>query len=114
MTGAEGCRDLPPRECLTLLAEPGAGPCLIIDVRTGKEYVEGHLEGAEHIDFYRPDFRQALEQKDHGCRYLVYCRRGGRGHRAMELMKECGFRDVVNMEGGLERWVSEGLPVERP
>jgi len=30
----------------------------------------------------------------------------------MELMHQCGFRDVVNIRGGYENWLSQGLPVQ--
>lgn len=109
----QGCRELPPRECYFLLTKEENSPCLIIDVRTAPEFHEGHLEGAENIDFYRPDFRSCLEKKDRTCRYLVYCKQGVRGQKTMELMRECGFSDVTNIAGGFENWASQGLPVKK-
>jgi hypothetical protein len=32
----------------------------------------------------------------------------------MELMRECDFLDVINISGGFENWISQGLPVNRP
>ena len=108
------CRELSPQECNRLLTEEKEMACTILDVRTAEEFHKGHLVGAENVDFYRPDFRQCIEKKDRTCGYLVYCRRGVRGHKTMELMRECGFLDVTNISGGFENWTSQGLPVERP
>lgn len=114
MAGEQGCRDLSPRECYGLLTKEEGRPCHVIDVRTTAEFSEGHLEGAENIDFYRPDFRSCIEKKDRTCRYIVYCKTGIRGHRTMEIMKECGFEDGTNIRGGIGNWISEGLPFLRP
>ncbi|SRR5690606_1888687 len=112
MPDKDGCRELSPRECSDLLSRNLERPCRILDVRTADEFRGGHVIGAEHLDFYRPDFRQCIEQKDRTIRYLVYCRRGIRGQKTMELMHQCGFPDVVNIRGGYENWVSQGLPVQ--
>jgi rhodanese-related sulfurtransferase len=79
-------RELSPRECYLLLTRENY-PCTIIDVRTPREFSEGHLEGVENIDYYRPDFRSCIEGKDQSLRYLVYCQRGIRGHKTMEIMR---------------------------
>lgn len=108
------CRELSPQECCRLLTEEKETPCTILDVRTAEESCKSHLEGAENIDFYRKDFRQCIEKKDRTCRYIVYCRRGVRGHKTIELMRECGFLDVINISGGFENWISQGLSLNRP
>ena len=113
MQEKEHHRELPPRECSTLLTREGEPPCVIIDVRTADEFRTGHLIGAENLDFYRPDFRQCIERKDRKCRYLVYCKRGVRGQKTMDLMRQCGFPDVINIQGGYENWTSQGLPVQK-
>jgi rhodanese-related sulfurtransferase len=112
MAEQQRCRELPPRECFLLLTEENR-PCIVIDVRTPGEFSGGHLEGAENIDYYHPDFRSRIERKDRSSRYLVYCKRGIRGHKTMEMMRECGFADVTNIGGGFDNWNSQGLPVKR-
>ncbi len=41
----------------------------------------------------------------------VVCRSGMRGEKAARLLLNAGFSDVVNVEGGMLRWLSEKLPV---
>jgi rhodanese-related sulfurtransferase len=107
------CRELSPQMCYRLLTKEKETPCAILDVRTSEEFREGHLKGADNIDFYLPDFRECIEKKDRSSRYLVYCRKGVRGHKTMELMRQCGFLDVTNISGGFENWSLQGLPVEK-
>jgi rhodanese-related sulfurtransferase len=113
METEEGCRELSPRECFLLFGGPEPDRCIILDVRTPSEFSEGHLEGAENLDYYRPDFKEKITERDKTRRYLVYCRKGIRGKKTMEFMRECGFRDVININGGFENWMASGLPVHK-
>ncbi|HOT94319.1 MAG TPA: rhodanese-like domain-containing protein [Methanoregulaceae archaeon] len=110
MTGEQQCRDASPEECWRAINEGG---CRIVDVRTPAEFLEGHLADAVNIDFFAPDFRTRIAALDPGGSFVVYCRRGIRGHKAMEMMREVGFRRVMNIAGGFESWCRSGLPVRR-
>jgi len=109
----QGCRELSPRECFMLIDGSPQDRCIILDVRTADEFREGHLERAENLDYYRPDFKKLIASLDKTSRYLVYCRKGLRGKKTMEHMRECGFQDVTNISGGFENWVASGLPVKK-
>jgi len=103
--------ELGPAECKQLI--DSSSGCIILDVRTPGEYSEGHLEGAKNVDFFSPDFRSQIEQYDREKIYVVYCKRGGRGERTKDLMKNCGFTLVVNIRGGFLGWKQAGLPVKK-
>ena len=45
--------------------------------------------------------------------YVIYCKKGVRGAKAMDLMKQAGFSRVYNVSGGYENWCARGLPVQR-
>lgn len=113
MEPGEGCRELSPRECFLLIEGSPRERCIILDVRTADEFRGGHLGGAENLDYYRPDFKELISSRDKTSRYLVYCRKGSRGKKTLEIMQECGFRDVTNISGGFENWMASGLPVKR-
>ena len=83
----------------------------VLDVRTGEEYADGHLPGAQALDFYAPDFRAQLEALPRDSAYAIYCRSGNRSGQTLELMRELGFRDVVNLSGGIVAWQSDGREV---
>jgi phage shock protein E len=72
----------------------------IIDIRTPQEYASGHIDGAINIDFYATDFTQQLEKLDKVAPYSIYCRSGSRSGKALGIMKDLGFHDVVDLQGG--------------
>jgi len=72
----------------------------IIDIRTPQEYSSGHIDGAINIDFYAPDFAQQLEKLDKVAGYSIYCRSGSRSGKALDIMKNLGFTNVVDLQGG--------------
>ncbi|MCO6475600.1 MAG: rhodanese-like domain-containing protein [Phaeodactylibacter sp.] len=77
----------------------------LIDVRTPKEYSEGHIEGAVNIDFYDEGFRQQLEQKlDKDNPVMLYCRSGRRSANAAKQMQALGFKEVYDLKGGILDW----------
>lgn len=86
---------------------------IILDVRTPREYADGHLEGSRLLDFNSGQFETALAGLDPEVGYLVYCRSGNRSGQAMYLMQEAGFTDVVNL-GSLQAAAdATGIPITR-
>ncbi|MFZ9016595.1 MAG: rhodanese-like domain-containing protein, partial [Ilumatobacteraceae bacterium] len=73
----------------------------LLDVRQPEEYAEGHVEGAELIDFYEPTFAERIAALDRDRDYIVYCRSGNRSGQALELMEQLGFGRVWELEGGV-------------
>lgn len=82
---------------------------VVLDVRTLEEFNEGHLEGATMLDFYRPDFAIELAKLDPDVPYLLYCRSGNRSGQTAEFMRELGFADVADVQGGILAWNESGL-----
>ena len=87
------------------------GEGLLLDVRTNQEFAAGHLEGATQIDFYSADFKEKIQQLDPETPVYVYCRSGGRSGQTAKLMKELGFKEVYNLEGGIGAWQGSGNAV---
>ena len=86
---------------------------LLLDVRTDNEFAQGHLQGAQQIDFYRDDFSDALDKLDREQPVLIYCRSGNRSGKAAKKMKAMGFYAVYNLEGGIGAWSKRGKPVSK-
>lgn len=70
---------------------------MLIDVRTPKEFAEGHIEGAINIPV--DELRSRLNELDKDKEIIEYCRVGIRGHVAERILVQNGFR-VKNMSGG--------------
>jgi phage shock protein E len=86
---------------------------VVLDVRTQREYDAGHLPGAVHIDWRRPDFAKRVSELDRSKTYLVHCAVGGRSAEACEAMTKLNFTNVVNFSDGMKGWEKAGKPVER-
>jgi thioredoxin len=84
----------------------------IIDVRTPQEFNSGHIAGAANVDFYDATFKTVLSKLDKSRKVLVYCKSGGRSSSAMEMMKEMGFSEVYNLDGGMLAWSNANQPIE--
>lgn len=86
---------------------------VIIDVRRPDEFAESHLEGALNIDVEDASFGEKIKALDPSKTYLVYCRAGRRSMNAAGQMTAAGFKDVVNLDGGITSWIDNGYPVTR-
>lgn len=85
---------------------------VVVDVRTPMETKQGKIPGALEIDFYADDFKEQINRLDKNKAVMVYCRSGGRSAKAAEIMKEMGFKKIVNLENGFMEWQKQNLPVE--
>ena len=63
------------------------------------------------VDFYAPDFADQIAQLDGNTPYLLYCRSGNRSGETLVLMRQMGFTDVTEIDGGIAAWQQAGLPV---
>ena len=112
--GGDAGRNMGPGEAQALIREnAGNRDFVVLDVRTPGEFAQGHLEGAVLVDYRSPGFREEMAGLEKTKTYLVYCRTGNRSARAMGIMGELGFRSIYNLEGGIKRWLEEGLPAVR-
>ena len=84
---------------------------LLVDVRTAEEFSEGHIKGAINIDYLAENFSIKIQELELESPVLLYCRSGNRSSKAMKTMKELGFKEVYNLEGGIKGWISENNPV---
>ena len=81
---------------------------VIIDVRTDDEFSTGYIEGAVNIDFYMGNkFISEIDKLDKSKSYFIYCKSGARSGQTCELMKQKGFKNVYNLEGGILGWTGE-------
>ena len=82
----------------------------VIDVRTPKEFSEGHIENAMNIDFKSPTFSKQLSKVDKSTPYLIHCRSGNRSTQSLATFKELEFDTVYHLDGGIKAWDSAKLP----
>ena len=86
---------------------------IIVDVRQPDEYECGHIKDAINIDVKDENFiDNAVCQLPKDKVIAVYCRSGKRSALAGEMLSEKGYQ-VVNLDGGIEAWISNNYPVVR-
>jgi rhodanese-related sulfurtransferase len=87
---------------ITDLEEDALENALLIDVRTPEEYSLGHLDQAININWYDIDFKDKIGELDQSKTIYLYCKAGGRSAKAAAVLRELGFEEVVNLEGGYD------------
>ena len=107
---------LAPEEAKQKLAERGV---VVLDVRDGAEVAKtGKLKGAINISRGLLEFQADPESPAHhpalapDKTVLVYCASGGRSALSGKLLKDMGFRTVLNI-GGFKELADAGAEVER-
>ena len=88
---------------------------VILDVRTPQEFLGGHIKNAVNIDVKADSFKdEALRQlSDKNQTVAVYCRSGRRSVTAANILSSEGYKNIVNLKGGILSWQSEGKAVEK-
>jgi rhodanese-related sulfurtransferase len=84
----------------------------IIDVRTAGEVAQGKIAGALVIDFYSPDFMNQVSQISKDQEIYMYCAVGARSEEAARMLIQQGYTKVYHLQGGIQGWSQQGLPVE--
>ncbi len=105
---AEQIREISVEELKARL-DRGERPQLI-DVREPFEWNIANLGeyGARLIPLKQlPEHEQELDREQE---LIVYCRSGGRSWNAAEYLQARGFRNIVNLEGGMRAWAERVDP----
>jgi len=91
-----------------------SGQVRLIDVRMPEEFNNelGHIHGAELITL-GPELKNFLDKTDKKTEIIFICRSGGRSGAAAFESAKLGFKQAVNMAGGMICWNKLKLPVER-
>jgi thioredoxin len=85
----------------------------ILDTRTAGEYRNGHISGALQADWTNEQqFTDRTSHLDKNKPVYVYCQTGVRSGEAAIYLREQGFKEVVNMQGGLSAWRKNGKSLE--
>jgi rhodanese-related sulfurtransferase/thiol-disulfide isomerase/thioredoxin len=106
-----GLRTVLADDAAALLADP-PDDLVILDVRTPEEHADGHIADSQLIDFYEPDFSDRLADLDPTVPYVIYCRSGNRSGQTLTIMRELGFEDVTEVDGGIVQWQAGGHPLQ--
>ena len=91
-----------------------------LDVRTPEEFGAGHVPGAKHCPWLfmaggqrtpNAEFLEEVAQlfPDKATPIVVGCKSGARSTASIGALEEVGYTNLVNLDGGYDAWVAQGL-----
>jgi hydroxyacylglutathione hydrolase len=87
-------------------------PPQVLDVRSGDEWRSGHIAEAVHC-FAGEIATGDNPPLDPDAEIATICTTGYRATFAASLLERCGYRNLVNVTGGMDDWQQAKLPVVR-
>jgi molybdopterin/thiamine biosynthesis adenylyltransferase/rhodanese-related sulfurtransferase/molybdopterin converting factor small subunit len=75
---------------------------VLIDVREPHEYQIARIPGSKLIPL--GELPKHLSELDPEAEIVMHCKTGGRSQKAVDLLKQHGFKHVRNMTGGITAW----------
>ena len=82
----------------------------LIDVRTPEEFAKGHLINALNFDWNGNEFDKQVSSLNKEASVFVYCLSGGRSAAAAAQLRSAGFKNVIELNGGIMKWRGANLP----
>ena len=87
---------------------------VVVDSRSEKDYKAGHIIDAIHLDnekVTKNDFATLEKHKDNPI--IVVCSAGLSAGKVANQLAKAGFTRVNLLKGGMNAWLSAGLPVTK-
>jgi rhodanese-related sulfurtransferase len=78
----------------------------LLDVREDDEWAAGHAPGAHHLPMMEIPARLADVPQD--ADVVVACRMGGRSGQVVAYLRQHGWDNVRNLDGGMQDWAAAG------
>ena len=78
---------------------------ILLDVREPHELEISALTGAKNIPL--GEVAHLMSELDSAEEMVVFCKRGSRSARAIEILSSAGFKKMKNLKGGINAWAEE-------
>ena len=88
-------------EQLNEIIDSGNVPVLV-DVRENWEFETCHIDGSRNIPM--PEINASLDKLDQTAETVVVCHHGQRSQQVCEYMDSIGYKNIKNLEGGIDAW----------
>ena len=92
---------------------------IVLDVRESEQRAEGSIPFSEmnqeqFISITRGNLEWKVNKliQDKEVMIVTYCRNGGRGALAAQVLKKMGYENATTLKGGLKGWAKAGYPVK--
>lgn len=81
----------------------------LLDIRSEAEVLQGVLPKSEHLPMHLIPLRAQELPRDQDV--VLYCRSGARSFHACAFLMQQGFRNVINLRGGIIDWARHGYEI---
>ncbi len=89
------------------------GKAAIVDVRDPYDFSAGHMRDAKSIPAKELAQRSGELDKFKSKTIIVVCSSGKQSVKAAAQLKKAGFNEVYSLEGGMNAWQAQGLPIAK-
>ena len=103
----------------SLIEEDEDQNVIVLDVRESKQRAEGYIPSNEmNEEQFISITRGNLEWKaskllqDKEAIIVTFCRSGGRGALAAQVLRKMGYKNATTLKGGLKGWAKAGFPIK--
>ncbi len=86
---------------------------LVLDVRPRESYEAGHIGEARNLPVADIDGQADGLGRWRDKTVIVYCDSGATGAGAVRALAKHGFGRIFNLEGGINAWIKDNLPVSK-
>ncbi len=104
--------EIAPRDLHDKLSRDGRD-LQLLDVRSGAEFAESHIAGAQNTPITVLPRNFANLNLDPNRPVIAICLSGHRSVPAYRLLKRAGFSQVYSLSGGMLAWWAARLPTTR-
>jgi rhodanese-related sulfurtransferase len=89
------------------------GGALVIDLRSKDSFDAGHIVDARNVPVATLESQADSLKKWRDKNVITYCDNGSNGATAARTLMKLGFTKVFNLQGGLNGWVKDNLPLTK-
>ncbi len=86
---------------------------LVLDLRAKELYDAGHIGDARNVPVTDLESQAESLKKWRDKNVITYCDSGANGASAARALVKLGFTKVFNLQGGLNAWLKDNLPLAK-
>ena len=109
--------EISPKRLKSLLDEDE--DVIVLDVRESEQRAEGSIPSndmnkEQFISITRGNLEWKVNKliEDKEVIIVTYCRKGGRGALAAQVLRKMGYENATTLKGGLKGWAKAGYPIK--
>lgn len=103
-----GGRSVTSQELVTLINHNQGQ---VVDLRSNKEFSQGHITGALHIPYASLSGRISELEKHKDKPIILACQLGQHSGTAGVQLRKAGFENIRRLTGGMNGWRLNNMPV---